>query len=231
MSKWGGMKCNQNGGMNGNKKGFTYVENNNKNVNQASKYTNTITKQTPLNIVNDYDDIIKNGCVYLPSFFGNIDDRTLFDQLKKEIDLNQMVNWSKHQKYENPQFSITFNKIIDMMAKHFNVKVIATRMNYYKDTTAFKPMHRDSHSTYMDENGEMQKENFTMGASFGYTRALDFIHDNSGAKFTFPQKNNDIFAFDTLVNDKFMHGVPKLNIGVVENSERISIIAWGKKLI
>lgn len=36
-----------------------------------------------------------------------------------------------------------------------------------------------------------------MGASFGSSRALGFLHEPSGIEFTFPQKNGDIFAFDT----------------------------------
>jgi len=222
MSKWG------------NSKGFIYVAKKpEENENKALKYASAITKcplSTSINVKNDYDEIIKNGCIYIPSFFGDHDDKTIFNNLKKEIDLNQMVSWSKHQKYENPQFSKTFNEIIDKMAKHFNVKVLQTRMNYYKDTTAFKPMHKDSHAYYTDENGDRLKENFTMGASFGFSRELSFLHDETKITFNFPQKNNDFFGFNDKVNDKFMHGVPKMNVGVVDNSERISIIAWGRKL-
>lgn len=221
MSKWG-----QKSG-----KKFTYVENTNKNENQALKYASSIVKQSPLNIniLNDYDEIIKDGCIYLPKFFGTINDvdsMMLFNKLKSEIDLNQMIDWSKHQKYENPEFSKTFCEIIDKLAKHFGVKVLQTRMNYYKDSSAFKPMHKDSHAYYVD-NGVTYKENFTMGASFGFTRALDFIHDDSGIKFTFPQHSGDVFCFNDKINDKFMHGVPKMNVGVIDNSERISVIAWG----
>jgi hypothetical protein len=222
MSKWG------------NKKGFTYIEQKKTDTNEALKYASAVTKcplSTSINMADDYKEIIKNGCIYIPSFFGNFEDRTIFDNLKKEIDLNQMVNWSKHQKYENPQFSKTFNDIIDKMAKHFDVKVLQTRMNYYKDTTTFKPMHKDSHAYYTDENGIRLKENFTMGASFGFTRELSFLHDETKISFNFPQKNNDFFGFNDKINDKFMHGVPKMNTGIVTNSDRISIIAWGIKNI
>jgi hypothetical protein len=223
MSKWG-QKTNSK---------FTYIKpDDTKNDNKALKYASSIMKysNTNVNILNDYDEIIKEGCVYIPKFFG--DDNILFNKLKAEIDVNQMINWSKHQKYENPQFSKTFNEIIDKMAKHFNVKVLQTRMNYYKDTTAFKPMHKDSHAYYTDENGITMKENFTMGASFGFTRELDFVHESSGVKFTFPQKNNDIFCFNDKVNDKFLHGIPKISDNkFVKDSERISIIAWGIRMV
>lgn len=216
MSKWG------------NNRNFTYVKQN-KDENKALKYASSMVKHSPLNvnITNDYDEIIKEGCIYMPGFFGQQNDMTLFNKLREEIDINQMVNWSKHQKYENPQFSKTFCEIIDKMAKHFGVKVLQTRMNYYKDSTAFKPMHKDSHAYYTDENGITLKENFTMGASFGFSRELDFLHEESGIKFSFPQKSNDIFCFNDKINDKFLHGVPKMKNGKIENSERISVIAWG----
>lgn len=212
---------------------FTYVKPTIQNTNnEALKYTNTLIKNNYANpnIVNDYEEILKDGCIYIPKFFGSSDDMTIFNKLKSEIDTNLMVNWSKHQKYENPQFSKTFNEIIDKLSKHFNVKVLQTRMNYYKDTSAFKPMHKDSHAYYTDENGVLGKENFTMGASFGYTRTLEFLHEESKQKFTFPQKTNDVFCFNDKVNDKFLHGIPKINDSkIVPNSERISIIAWGIK--
>jgi hypothetical protein len=213
---------------------FTYTPSSpNAKSNEALKYANTLIKNNNANVnmLNDYDEIIKNGCIYIPKFFGPSNDMTMFNKLRDEIDVNKMVDWSKHQKYENPQFSDTFNEIINTMAKYFNVKVLQTRMNYYKDATAYKPMHKDSHAYYTDENGVTMKENFTMGASFGYTRALDFIHDETGKKFTFPQKTNDVFCFNDKVNDKFMHGVPKVCNKMLndKNSERISVIAWGIK--
>lgn len=46
----------------------------------------------------------------------------------------------------------------------------------------------------------------TVGASFGTTRELSFLHEPSGQSFTFPQANGDVFAFDSDVNAKFQHG-------------------------
>jgi hypothetical protein len=48
--------------------------------------------------------------------------------------------------------------------------------------------------------------------------------------FYFPQNNGDIFCFDHLTNQKFMHSIPKLKITNIENL-RFSIIIWGKKKI
>jgi hypothetical protein len=38
-----------------------------------------------------------------------------------------MVNWSKHLKHENPEFSPTFKRIVDEMSAHFDVEVYASR--------------------------------------------------------------------------------------------------------
>ena len=106
------------------------------------------------------------------------------------------------------------------MACHFDVNVIQTRLNYYHDEKDWKSFHHDSHAYGNKE------ENFTMGASFGASRELVFLHESTGNKFTFPQNNGDIFAFNREINQKFMHGVPKKNS---KCGERFSIIAWGKR--
>jgi alkylated DNA repair dioxygenase AlkB len=65
-----------------------------------------------------------------------------------------------------------------------------------------------------------------MGASFGDSRELEFLHEGTDARFKFPQNNGDIFAFTSDVNKKFMHGVPKAS---ATKGPRFSIIAWGRR--
>lgn len=132
------------------------------------------------------------------------------------------MNWSKHLKHENPEFSETFHKVVKAMADYFDVEVYATRMNFYRDGTDWKPFHHDSHAY----GGRAQREDFTMGASFGGSRELIFLHEPSGNTFTFPQNNGDVFAFTSDVNKRFKHGVPKAKSN---NDPRFSIIAWGRR--
>lgn len=181
-------------------------------ANQLDRYNDEINK--------DYKKILDNGCIYLPNYFEKTNDRKIFNELKKELDNNgcKMVQWSKHFKFENPDFLPTFNTIIDKMAKYFNVDVCQTRLNYYPDNHSYKPMHKDRNAYQIN-----CKENFTMGASFGNTRELQFIHDQTKCNFKFPQNNGDIFAFNSEINKKFMHGVPKISKYV---GPRFSIIAW-----
>ena len=206
-------------------------------TNASAKYTTSLFKseRERLEIIPEVETKLKNGCIYLPNYFCETNDLTLFNQLKTEIlAKNGLINWSKHYKHENPDGSSTFNQIVQKLAEHFNVDVHQTRFNYYKDGNDWKPFHHDSHAY-----GGVT-ENFTMGVSFGTSRQLDFLHkvaDDSclaggrhgvvqEKKFSFPQNNGDIFAFDSDVNKLFMHGVPK---APEVTGDRISIIAWGKR--
>ena len=176
-------------------------------------------------LINDYKKILDGNCIYLPNHFCKTDDLTIFNQLQKEIEENKdydFVDWSKHKKHENPEFSPTFNDVIEKLKTHFNVEVFATRLNYYRDGNDSKPFHRDRHNY----NSAGQKEDFTMGVSFGASRTLEFLHEQSDNKFSFPQNNGDIFAFNSSINEKFLHGVPKVH---KPTGPRFSIIAWGKR--
>jgi hypothetical protein len=196
--------------------------------NKASKFATKLVK-SDIDRVNseltvDHAELLKGGCIYLPNFFCKTDDTSIFDKLVLDLENNSefgMIKWSKHEKHENPDFSPTFNAIVKQMAEKFNVEVLVTRLNYYKDGNDWKPFHHDSHAY-----GEKQ-ENFTMGASFGESRALEFLHEPSGNKFSFPQNNGDVFAFTTEINKKFMHGIPK---STAASGPRFSIIAWGQKI-
>ena len=133
-------------------------------------------------------------------------------------------DWSKHQMFENPQgISPTFNAVVDYIERYFDLDVYATRLNYYRDGQAWKPFHHDSHAY----GGRAQREDFTVGLSLGAKRELAFLHEPTKRQFVFPQRNGECFAFSNLVNERFMHGVPKStnrNCGA-----RISIIVWGKR--
>jgi len=208
-----------------------YKESENKFDNKASLFSNKLIRsdfdKVNGSLNDDVNKILNGGCVYIPNFFCKTDDLQIFDKIKKEIesDSYKMINWSKHFRHENPEISATFNDIVKQMAEHFKVEVLQTRLNYYKDGLDWKCLHKDRHAY---GNGKDKIcENFTMGASFGASRELEFVHDDTNNRFVFPQNNGDIFAFDSDINKKFMHGVPKNNL---IKQPRFSIIAWGNKL-
>jgi hypothetical protein len=198
---------------------------NSQNTNQAGLYASALL-HSQANMVNSnlYEDVqiaLKGGCQYIPELVCKRNDLSLFKKLEEELKLNvkDIVNWSKHHKYENPEGLETFDEIVKKLCDHFNVKPLHVRLNYYfpKD---WKPFHHDSHA-YSNND----KEDITIGASFGESRELEFIHDQTNLKFKFPQNNGDVFAFNNEINKKFMHGIPKDHTC---KGNRISIIIWGK---
>eukprot|EP00854_Cymbomonas_tetramitiformis_P013479 gene13478-15929_t len=159
-------------------------------------------------LLDDFEKVLEGGCIYLPNFFCASEDLTHLHELKRDLEADKeqgMVDWSKHLKHENPDFSRTFQQLLNKMETYFDVEVYATRLNFYRDGSDWKPFHHDSHAY----GGREKREDFTMGASFGASRELEFLHEASGTKFSFPQTNGDLFAFNTEVNKRFKHGVPK----------------------
>eukprot|EP00754_Rhynchopus_humris_P007304 Rhum_TRINITY_DN13406_c0_g1::Rhum_TRINITY_DN13406_c0_g1_i1::g.59898::m.59898 len=181
---------------------------------------------------------IEGNAVYLPSFLGEAEAHEAMTQIIEELmehvrEVEQrdvtsledtgLVAWSKHCKHEDPSFSKTFAKVVARMEKHFDTSAFATRLNVYRDGTDWKPLHHDSHAYH---HGAGSKEDFTMGLSFGCKRDLEFMHVASETKFMFPQASGDCFAFTSVANKEFMHGVPK---DPRASGLRLSIIAWGRR--
>ena len=107
---------------------------------------------------------------------------------KQEQQQAGLVKWSKHLKHEDPDFSSTFQEVCQRLSDYFDTDVFAKRLNYYRDGSDWKPFHHDSHA-YAKGLG---KEDFTIGASFGTERQLEFLHEPSGAVMSFPQRNGDV---------------------------------------
>jgi len=212
----------------------------------SKSFTNSITKyasqalkgseskRVDANLLDSVAEIVSGNAVYIERFHCEEDDYETLERLANDLDEcssaeeeeEGMINWSKHLKQENPEFSETFRTIVERMAEYFDVDVFATRLNFYRDGSDWKPYHHDSH--VFGANG--RKEDFTMGASFGAPRALSFLHESSASSFEFPQKNGGVFAFSSEVNAAMKHGVPQLS-GQEQFAvnPRFSIIAWGSR--
>src|SRR5579872_904821 len=146
-------------------------------TNQAATYASSILKsETALAngvLQTDYLKLLNNGCTYLPNFFCQTSNLTMFNQLKSDCNPKGAVTWSKHHRCDDANNSSTFNQIVKRMADHFKVQVVQTRLNYYVDGTDWKPLHKDNHG--YGEGVQRIREDFTMGASFGSSRTLDFV--------------------------------------------------------
>ena len=200
--------------------------------NQAGQYATKIMKgesaMADPHLQRDYELLTDGQAIYLTEFLSAKNDFTLMLGLVNDLEANAgegMINWSQHLKHENPDFSATFNAIVEGLGNYFDLHIYATRLNFYPDASSWKPFHHDSHAY----GGKKLREDFTVGASFGATRALEFKHERSGHVFGFPQNNGDIFAFTTKVNQQFLHGVPKVTGAKPKHCPRFSIIAWGRR--
>lgn len=186
-------------------------------------------------LANHVGTVLNGHCFYHKNMLCPVDDYTLLHTLLQELydhekakgDTNSILHWNNHYKYEDPSFSPTFQLICKWLGEYFDLEVLATRLNIYMPSD-HKSLHHDSHRYGSDK----KREDCTVGVSLGATRALTFFHPTSKQSFDIPQTNGDVFAFDSLVNSRFMHGVPKLPPSNVDESylgPRLSIICWGRR--
>jgi len=176
---------------------------------------------TSTQLMADIHTCLRGGTIYIPGWACNREDWSLFHALRKELPEDK-VDWSKHQKYEDPALSTTFEGLQKRLSEYFDLDVFAWRLNVYSSGEAWKPFHHDSHA-YSKDKGE--GEDFTCGVSLGASRDLAFRHVESQTEFAVPQHNGDVFSFTNEINRLFEHGVPKSST----KEERLSIIAWGKR--
>lgn len=185
-------------------------------------------------LMSDFAALLGGNAVYIPEFICEAADHSLYQQLKNELieatgagtsGEGGLIEWSQHQVFENPSnLSKTFNDIVDMLEEYFDLDVYATRLNYYRDGTQWKPQHHDSHAY----GGRAEREDFTAGITLGSDRNLVFVHVDSKEEFSFPQHNGDCFAFTNTVNQAFTHGVPRAT-RAAQIGDRLSIITWGRR--
>ena len=119
----------------------------------------------------------------------------------------------------------TFAMVIDRIAKFFSMDIRATRFNWYKDQSQWKPFHHDAAAVKKDK---MNTQNFTVGISFGATREAAFEHAVTKTTISIPQTDGCIYAFAKDTNIIWKHGIlQKTTKDQDHNTGRISVIAWG----
>ena len=131
---------------------------------------------------------------------------------------------SKHSWKENVP---TFNMVINRITDFFNMDIKATRYNYYKDGSQWKPFHKDAAAIKEDKAA---KQNFTVGVSFGMTRQAAFERDSHDKTvISIPIEDSHIYAFCNKTNILWRHGIlqESKECSIDNINGRISIIAWG----
>ena len=116
----------------------------------------------------------------------------------------------------------TFTIVVDKLQHYFRMDVKATRLNWYRDTSEWKPFHHDAAA--VDEK-KAKTQNMTIGISFGATRDVTFEHATTKTTVTIPLSNGITYGFGSQVNLNWRHGIPQEK--EVKNEGRISIILWG----
>ena len=177
-----------------------------------------------------------NDIIVVKGMFGEEKDNTIYDNLLKEIresginneelwklwhgDTHLIVDDKKKWKEKCP----TFNMVIDKLRQYFDVDVQATRFNLYENSKHWKPYHHDAAAIKKDK---ADKQNITIGVSFGLEREAAFEHAKTRTVVSVPLPNGSIYIFNKDVNIEWKHGILQIPEPVIEKG-RISIIVWGK---
>jgi len=179
----------------------------------------------------------------VPNLFADYQPGELYNKLLKEInecgipeselfklwhgdshliaDDKLRMKGSRHSWKENVP---TFNMIIERISTFFDMDVKATRYNYYKNQSQWKPFHKDAAAIKPDKAA---KQNFTVGVSFGMTRQAAFERDTRDRTvISIPIADGHIYAFCNQTNNLWRHGILQERKEDIEKG-RISIIAWG----
>lgn len=165
----------------------------------------------------------------------NLFDRSLglYDKLYKEVNDNETflfklwhgnTHYIVDDKLKWKDSCPTFNMVLERIKTYFNIKIKATRFNYYKDTSQWKPYHHDAAALKEDKAKE---QNITIAVSFGATRDVAFEHAKRRTKTSIQIGDCQAYVFNKDVNIEWRHGI--LQEKNTRDEGRISIIVWGKK--
>ena len=121
--------------------------------------------------------------IFVPDIFCAANDLSIYNSLLSELEhsgltqhqiwsswhgdshliANDRTEWSKHC----PTFHMVLNKIRD----YFNMHISATRLNWYRDSSEWKPFHHDAAAIKEDK---AEQSNLTVAVSFGLEREAAF---------------------------------------------------------
>lgn len=130
------------------------------------------------------------------------DDFNIYDSLLREIkdsgvdedklwqswhgDSHMIADDKKGWKKSCP----TFHMVLDKLAEYFEMDVKATRFNWYRDSSEWKPFHHDAAAV---KPQFAKKQNFTAAVSFGAEREAAFEHAKTKTVSPFVVVVNGVF--------------------------------------
>lgn len=206
-----------------------------------------MTKPVDMRIVCDNGNSLQKASVNLttrdvllaPNVFGDFKNGELYKKLEEELNNCNVPHdkllklWHGNDKIEGTHLIAddktkwkeqcpTFQLVIERLRNFFNMDIQATRFNWYKDTSQWKPFHFDAAAVKPDK---AEVQNFTVAVSFGATREAAFEHADTKTVISLPQPDGWIYAFAKDTNIIWRHGI--LQDNPIRDEGRISIIAWG----
>ena len=174
--------------------------------------------------------------IIVSDLFGDQKDMTIYNKLLDEIqnsgvpdhqlwklwhgDSHVIADDKKNWKQKCP----TFAYVVDRIRDYFEMDIKATRFNWYRNTSEWKPFHHDAAAVKPDK---AKTQNFTVGVSFGCERDAAFEHAETKTVIAMPQPNGTIYTFGRDVNIIWRHGILQVPPDQQREEGRISIIAWG----
>jgi len=193
-------------------------------------FVQDVNKQTYTKEMTSRDVLVVHG------LYGDEDDLTVYNKLldetnNSEVDFNnlwQLWHGDTHviadDKKGWKKTCPTFKMVLDRIERYFDMKIQATRLNWYRDSSEWKPFHHDA-AAINPEKAKVQ--NFTVAVSFGAERDAAFEHATTKTTISMPQPNGTVYTFGKDVNVIWRHGILQVPPDKFHDEGRISVIAWG----
>jgi len=173
--------------------------------------------------------------LFVPDLFCSPSDLSLYTKLHSELSssgltefqiwsswhgdthviANDRANWKAH--------CPTFHLVLDTIRDYFKMSISATRLNWYRNSSEWKPLHHDASAISEDK---ARVANLTVAVSFGLEREAVFEQAISRATLSLPLPNGSTYVFARDINVLWRHGIRQMPGPVVEEG-RVSVIAWG----
>ena len=181
-------------------------------------------------------DISSRDVLIVSDLFGDETDMSIYNHLLTELSESGVPQQQLWQSWHGDSHLIaddkrrwkdaspTFQMVMERIKFYFNMDVKATRLNWYRDDSEWKPFHHDAAAIKPDK---AKTQNFTVAVSFGAERDAAFEHAGTKTVISMPQPNGTIYTFGKDVNILWRHGILQVPPERQTQQGRISIIAWG----
>ena len=174
--------------------------------------------------------------IFVPDMFGDEDDLSIYNKLHHELNnsgLTQHQIWSSwhgdshliaNDRSEWSKHCPTFHMVLTKIRDYFNMDIAATRLNWYRDSSEWKPFHHDAAAIKEDK---AQQSNLTVAISFGLEREAAFEHAKTKTVVSMAAPNGSAYVFARDINVIWRHGILQVPPDKKVDQGRISVIAWG----